>query len=69
MWFSGSDIYHPLNISDINGTMANIQDDELKFLIHGYTDRVQFNRTGKIKNYFQLVLFKFFVVFPFAIWV
>lgn len=48
--FSGSDFYHPLNMSDVNGTMESIQDDELKFLIHGYTDRVQFNRTGKKKN-------------------
>lgn len=50
--FSGSDFYNPLNMSDVNGTMESIQDDELKFLIHGYTDRVQFNRTGKKKNEF-----------------
>lgn len=50
MWFSGSEFYHPLNVSDANRTMESIQDDELKFLIHGYTDRVQFNRTGEKKK-------------------
>lgn len=46
MWFSGSDFYRQLNVSNTNITQEYIQDDDIKFLIHGYTDRVQFNRTG-----------------------
>lgn len=43
--FSGFECYYHLDLNDTNVTNA-IRGDDVKFLIHGYTDRVQFNRTG-----------------------
>lgn len=50
MYFSGDEFYYQLNISDTISTQENIQSDDLKFLIHGYTDRVQFNKSGDEKQ-------------------
>lgn len=48
---SDFDYFYRLDVNDTNATNAIIQGEELKFLIHGYTDRVQFNRTGLSSSY------------------
>lgn len=46
--FSDLEYYYQLDLNNTDDRMMVIQEDDIKFLIHGYTDRVQFNKTGSI---------------------
>lgn len=49
--FSGYENYYRLDVNDRNATNAIVRDADIKFLIHGYTDRVQFNKTGLTSSF------------------
>lgn len=46
--FSGFEHYYQLDMNNTMEANAVIQKDDVKFLIHGYTDKVQFNKTGSV---------------------
>lgn len=46
--FSDLDYYYQLDMNNTDDRNMVSQEDEIKFIIHGYTDRVQFNKTGLI---------------------
>lgn len=46
--FSGLEYYHQLDVNSTNDWNTIFEEDDIKFIIHGYTDRVQFNKTGSV---------------------
>lgn len=46
--FSGMEYYYQLDMNNTIEANNVIQKDDVKFLIHGYTDKVQFNKTGAV---------------------
>lgn len=46
--FSGLEYYHQLDVNSTNDWNSIFEEDDIKFIIHGYTDRVQFNKTGSV---------------------
>ncbi|XP_031626768.1 pancreatic lipase-related protein 2-like isoform X2 [Contarinia nasturtii] len=43
---SGLEYYYQLDINNTDDRNMIVQEDDIKFIIHGYTDKVQFNKTG-----------------------
>ncbi|XP_055304651.1 phospholipase A1-like [Sitodiplosis mosellana] len=43
---SNMEYYYQLDLNNTDDRNMVIQEDDIKFLIHGYTDKVQFNKTG-----------------------
>lgn len=55
---SGLDYYYQLDMNSTDDRNMIRLENDIKFIIHGYTDRVQFNETGLIS--FSTFLFFFF---------
>lgn len=58
--FSGLEYYHELDVNSTNDWNSIFGEDDIKFIIHGYTDRVQFNKTGSVtflhfSSFFKLI--------------
>lgn len=56
--FSGLEYYHQLDVNSTNDWNSIFADDDIKFIIHGYTDRVQFNKTGSVTFFTFFFFFK-----------
>lgn len=45
---SGLEHYFQLDLNSTDDRRMILEEDDVKFLIHGYTDKVQFNKTGSL---------------------